>query len=92
MHRPIAREYAYSAIDKERNYQDAMLGNSARETKETNRDLGALILLTDAYLGKVKAAFAGPSPEGRTSALDQLRKVAALAVLAMELHGVEERK
>lgn len=85
------RSEVYAAIDSERNYQDARKGNSARENIDDNRDLGSMILLVDAYLGKAKASFAGPSPEGRTAALHDLRKVAALAVLAMEYHGAYAR-
>jgi len=81
------RAFVYEAIDSERNYQDARMGNAARETINTNRELGSLIVLMDVYIGKVKAGFSGPSPEGRYEALEQLRKVVALGVLAMETHG-----
>lgn len=85
------RAEVYAAIDGERDYQDAMKGNSRREKLDDNRDLGSMILLTEAYLDKAKAAFAGPSPEGREAALHALRKTAALAVLAMEYHGAPKR-
>ena len=42
------RAAVYAAIDTERDYQDAMAGNSARETLDTNRDLGSMITLKDA--------------------------------------------
>jgi len=80
--RPWYREEVYAAVDKERRYQDEKHGDE-------NRDLGSLILLTDAYLDKTKAAFARPA--GRHKALDYLRKVTALAVLAQEKHGVFTR-
>lgn len=91
MDRPLAREVAYDAIDGEREYQDARLGNSRREGTDDNRDLGSLILLMDAYLHKVKTAYAGPHPEGKFAALDQIRKVTALGILAMEKHGAMMR-
>lgn len=89
--RSILRDTVYDAIDGERKYQDDRRGNSARETQDTNRDLGSLILLTEEYLAKARKSFSGPHPEGRIQALRDLRKVTALGVLAMELHGVETR-
>lgn len=85
------RKEVYEAINEERNYQDNMRGNSARVKVGDNRDLGSLITLMDVYLGKTKIAFAGPHPNGKTEALDVIRKVVALGVLAMELHGVVRR-
>lgn len=90
--RPASRADVYAAIDGERNFQDACQGNAARDNVDDNRDLGSLILLIDTYVGKTKAAFAGQHPAGKQEALDQLRKVAALAVHAMERHGVVVRK
>lgn len=86
------RKEVYTAIDGERDYQDAMAGNSRREKLDDNRDLGSMILLTEVYLDKAKTAFAGPHPEGRENALEQLRKVAALTVMTMEYHGAPKRK
>lgn len=88
----LERRDAFDAICEERDYQDARRGNARREKIEDNRDLGSLILLTQTYLRKAEEAFAGPHPEGKTAALDQLRKVAALVVLAMEVHGTVLRK
>src|SRR6266576_7060951 len=50
------RDEVYSAINGERDYQDACQGNSAREDVDDNRNLGDLILLTEIYLDKAKAA------------------------------------
>ncbi len=85
------RQHVYNAIDDERLYQDQMQGNSLRENVEDNRDLGALILFMDEYVDKAKKAFSGPHPNGREKALHQVRKVAALGVLAMETHGIHRR-
>lgn len=90
--RPDIRETAFKAIDGERAYQENRAGNSARTKVDDNRSLGDLILLTDVYVGKAKAGFAGPHPAGKIEALNQIRKVAALAVLIMELHGIEFRQ
>ena len=85
------RNEVYAAIDSERNYQDARRGNSARTDLDDNRDLGSMILLIEEYLGKTRTAFSGPHPAGKAAAVEQLRKVAALAVLAMEYHGAPLR-
>lgn len=86
-----SRSEVYAAIDGERAYQDARRGNSARANVDDNRDLGSMLTLIDVYVGKAKDGFSGPSPAGRETALHQLRKVAALAVLAMEYHGAPTR-
>lgn len=92
MSRPALREKIFEAIDGERAYQDNRNGNAARPKVNDNRSLGDLILLMDVYVGKAKAAFAGPHPPGRADALHAIRKVIALGVLAKELHGVEFRQ
>jgi hypothetical protein len=83
---------AFTAIESERKYQDECRGNARRDDVEDNRDLGSLILFMDIYVAKAKAAFSGPHPEGRTNALHEVRKVAALATLAMEKHGAFPRE
>lgn len=90
--RPGIRDQVYAAVDGERDYQDAMQGNAARESVDANRSLGDFLTLTDVYLNKAKTAFAGPHPQGKVEALDQLRKAIALGVSAMEHHGIVERK
>lgn len=82
---------AVKAIKSERMYQDAKLGSSRRENTDDNRELGSLILFMDTYTNKAKAAFSGPHPEGKAEALEQVRKVAALGVLVMELYGAPLR-
>lgn len=85
------RQEVYAALDTERDYQDLRQGNSARGQVSDNRELGSLILFMDTYIYKAKAAFSGPHPAGFEAALHEVRKVAALAVLAMELHGAPPR-
>lgn len=92
MERNTLRETVYKALDGERAYQDNRQGNASRTKIEDNRSLGDLILLSDVYVGKAKAAFAGAHPAGKIEALDAVRKVAALGVLIMELHGVQFRQ
>jgi hypothetical protein len=87
----VTRDEVYAAVDTERDYQDAMRGNAARAKVSDNRDLGSLILFMDTYVGKAKAAFSGAHPAGREASLHEIRKVAALAVLAMELNTAPPR-
>lgn len=88
---PTVRNEVYAAIDGERDYQDACMGNSARVNVDDNRDLGSLLTLIDVYVEKAKAAFAGPHPTGKVDTLHQLRKVTALGVLALERYGAPRR-
>lgn len=87
MARTRVREFAYEVLDGERDYQDAMAGNSARETIDTNRELPSLIVLMAAYQAKLAGAWALPSPDNRQESLHVIRKITALGVLAMERHG-----
>lgn len=91
MSKAATRQEVYEVIDGERDYQDAMAGNAARETLETNRELPSAILLMEGYMDKLRAAWAKPSPEGRLEALHIVRKVTALGVMAMEYHGAPAR-
>lgn len=86
------RVQVYAAIDGERKYQDALQGNARRENIDDYSDLGSLIVFLDVYVGKAKAALASPAPENAGKALHEIRKVAAIAVRAMEYHGVLYRE
>lgn len=86
------RSEVYAAIDSERAYQDSFQGNAARESFETNRGIGDMILLAQAYLDKAKVSFAGPFPQNRPEVLANVRKTAALLVGLMEYHGVVNRE
>lgn len=85
------RKEVYEAIDGERDYQDAMAGNSARAKIEDNRDQGSLILLMEHYLNKVRTAHAGPNSLGNPAVFTEIRKVVALGVMAMEKYGAPKR-
>lgn len=87
-----SREEVYAAIDSERNYQDAAKGNAAGPRDP--HSLGSIIVFMETYLGKVKSAYSGPWPDGvpPEQALQELRKVVALGVYGMELHGAPQRQ
>jgi hypothetical protein len=86
------RQEVYKAINGERDYQDSMKGNAARENIDDNRDLGSLIVFIETYTSQAALDYSGPHPEGREKCLHTIRKVAALCVLAMEYHGTYARK
>lgn len=86
-----SRQEVYTAIDSERDYQDKMAGNSAREHIDDNRDQGSLITLMDYYLSKVKEAHAGPQSLGSPTVTSAVRKVVALGVMLMERNGAPLR-
>lgn len=85
------REQTYQAIDSERDYQQSMIRAAGRYEEET-KPLEAYVLYMNQYLEKVKnnLSFCW-GPKSIEAALEDLRKVAALAVAAMETHGAPKR-
>jgi len=87
--RDSPRALAYRAIDSERDYQDAGRGNARRHEGRAEMTPGEIILASEKCLADARAAWY--APDGGTACLDHLRKVAALAVKAMELYGAPLR-
>lgn len=85
--RPTDREKVYDVIDGERDYQGATHPASPHPDLVYHANL--LIEYTDKLAADV-AAGVGSSPSG--GPLKRLRQVAALAVQAMEAHGVQPRE
>lgn len=88
--RPAAsRCEVYSAVDSERDYQDRVWPDQRVHGQQLS--IGDSILLIEEYAAKARAAW---SKEGypEVTALDNLRKVAGIAVRAMETHGAPRRK
>lgn len=78
------RKRVYQAIDGEREYQDNRWGPEHDE-KES---LGNFLLYIEKYLFRAKANF---SCTNEISTLHEVRKIAALAVAAMERFGAPQR-
>lgn len=77
------RPFVYCAIDGERDYQDKRWGT------HTKPGIGDFIALIDEYSERARKAWA----EGNDGpALHHMRKIAALAVRAMEIHGAQTRE
>lgn len=86
------REYAFKAIETERNYQDAQWGDTASDEREGDgsRSLDEFALYIKGYTDDlVQYCSKKADKEGK---LEIMRKIAALCVHAMERHGSVERK
>lgn len=83
------RATVYSVIDGERAYQDAGKGNARTDRQVTS--VGEHVLMAQGYVTQAIAQWNGPHPEGRDAAMNTMRKIAAIAVRAMEEHGAIPR-
>ena len=86
------REAAFTAIDSERDYQDARWGDSGSSGQPGNgeRTIDEFALYIAAYTNKMVeqcGTFADPIAK-----LHTIRKVAGLAVACMEQHGAPLRE
>lgn len=86
----ISRHHVYHAIDTERAYQDAGRGNAQRhESAPKAMSPGEFLLCMEKCLADARDAWY--RPDGAVACLPYVRKVAALAVQCMELHGAPPR-
>jgi hypothetical protein len=83
-----SRTRVYSAVDSERLYQDAGKGNAARHDEKAMSP-GEFIVCMEEYLAKARAAWCKAG--GVEPSLHEIRKVTALGVHCMELHGAPFR-
>ena len=85
------RNEVYAVIDGERAYQDAGTGNAQRHADaDKAMTPGEFLLCMEKVLADARNVWY--TPEGGKKSLEYVRKVAALAVQCMELHGAPERK
>lgn len=83
----FGRVAAYAAIDSERDYQEALRAAS-HNAGGPPPEVAAFLLYMDEYLSRAKRiAAADWSSDAGLKTLHQIRKVAALAVACMEVHG-----
>lgn len=79
------RNKVYEAIDSERRHQDLKWGTIDQHPHE----VGSWILILSAHVKDAMEAYAEtPNDHG---ALEEIRKVAAIAVACMEQHGARPR-
>lgn len=83
-----SRAEVYSAIDSERAYQEELWGGHRHEAESWT-----LFLQHYVNLATIKASTTDFTEEGKLTAyLSDLRKIATLAVAAMEQHGAPRRE
>jgi hypothetical protein len=79
--RMIKREHVYLIIESERKYQDENWPGTA--------NVGEHLVLMQTYLNEAMQKWT--HTKGDETALQEIRKVAALAIRCMEQHGVAVR-
>lgn len=84
-----SRQEVYATVDSERAYQDAQRGNAKRHENQPAMTPGEYILCMEKCLADARTAWY--APDGGRACLDHVRKVAALGVGCMELHGAPPR-
>lgn len=77
------RSDVYKLIDGERDYQDKRWPDSGAS------EVGSHLALIDSYIRRAIDAWS--NEKGDAGGLDVIRKVAALCVRAMEMHGAPPR-
>ena len=82
----LSREDVYKLIDGEREYQSKL---GPDRTDGSDKTVGDYLTMLRSYLRKAENAWTDNA--GCEPALDQIRKVAAIAVRCMEDHGAPER-
>lgn len=86
------RADVFKAIDSERDYQDSRW-NPETTTSDGLHSLEEWYVYIEDYVSEAKHALSRlPRQEGDPKALDIMRKVATMAVCAMEQHGAPQRK
>lgn len=84
--RPATRDDVYAVIDGERDYQ-----NETWPASERTLAPGEFLYLLEEYLTKARAGWS-KEEAGVTVALNAFRKIAGIAVRAMEMHGAVPRE
>lgn len=83
------RKEVYKVIDGERKYQDNMKVGPNGRTDGRKKSVGDYLALLDVYVRKAQDAYSGRP--GDEPSLHEIRKVAAIAVQCMEVHGAPVR-
>jgi hypothetical protein len=83
------RNEVYKAVDSERDYQDNGRGNSRRHEGMPELTPGECILIMEKLLADARLSWY--APDGGVACLDHIRKVTAVGVKCMEVHGAPVR-
>lgn len=84
------RSAVYRVIDGERKYQDQKWGGPTHDQQHSIPEW--LIYMRDYIEEAMHACSRLPDEEAMPLALDNIRKVTAMGVACMEIHGAPERK
>jgi hypothetical protein len=79
------RAEVYEAVDSEREYQDALKG--IRSTRD--RTLGDFLVLLNHYIVEANQSYV--RNRSATQSMHEIRKIAAIAIKAMEVNGAPKR-
>lgn len=82
-----SRKEVYRAIDSERDYQEDL---SAKRTDGRKHTVGEFLTMLRHYANEADAAWT--MNPGDAAALEQIRKIAGIAVNCMEKWGAPKRK
>ncbi len=86
-----SRQEVYNAIDGERNYQEGWKDKTLTDSGGLHSNVEFLVYIQDYVSEALHVASRKPDPEAEEFCLNSLRKIAALAVAAMEQNGVRYR-
>lgn len=87
---PATRSQVYEAINTERDYQDSFV-LPERQYYETHT-LGEFILMLNQYAKQAMQKWTHHADVEPPESLEEVRKIAAIAVRCMEQHGAPHRK
>lgn len=89
----VTRENVYRAIDSERDYQIAMAKNAHGDpSNDGKKHLEEFVLYMEDYLQEARKQLSRTwGPDAYKDALNTIRKVVAIGVSAMEVHGAPLR-
>lgn len=85
----VPRDHVYDVIDGERRYQIEQRGNAKRHEGQPEMTPGEYLLCMEKCLADARAAWYAPN--GGEACLEHVRKVTALGVACMEIHGAPFR-
>lgn len=86
-----SREAVYAAIDTERAYQKKWENSAVTDSGGLHSNVEFLVYIRDYTEEALHIASRQPDPDARVQNTNALRKIAALAVAAMEQNGVLNR-
>lgn len=91
----LYRSEVYEIVDGERNYQDSTYNpdevlSSGQTRRERDLDVTPGLVMLDAYVRKAQDAWTDQKGQGSRAALQQVAKIAAIAVRILERAGGSE--